>query len=423
MDAFVPELVTASIVMNGQFCCTGSRVLVQRGIAGELRTRPLRLSRRSGSGPPTFAIFENAADVTWRANATGFGLAAALYTHDDSGPAGSDASSGSAGYGSIPGLDRRAATALRAAAGVAAPVPARRAGQDRGSRRRSDRRDHGAATAREMVRRGFHVLAGVRRDSDGTALRAAGIEPVILDITNWEHIAALVARVDGDPRHRAVRVLFNNAGLPCSGPVEVVPLDTWRRVFDVNVFGTVALTQALLPALVRSKGRVVNISSMNGRVSMSDYGVYAGSKHAVEALSDALRTELAPYGVQVVIVEPGGVKTEMARVGLAGLSDLTTRMSPEQNERYGTLMQAIPYHVAAFTASGTTSDTAARKTAKAATDRKPRTRYTIGAVTAFLIHASNLLPDRMFDRLTMSDLRKHYPDTVKYGRTTAGPRA
>ncbi|MFI8090558.1 SDR family oxidoreductase [Streptomyces sp. NPDC086080] len=278
----------------------------------------------------------------------------------------------------------------------------------------------GAATAREMARRGFHVLAGVRRDSDGRALRAAGIEPVILDITNREHIAALVARVDGDPQDRAVRVLINNAGLPCAGPVEVVPLDEWRRVFDVNVFGTVALTQALLPALVRSKGRVVNISSMNGKVSMAGYGVYASSKHAVEALSDALRSELAPYGVQVVIVEPGGVKTEMARVGLAGLSDLMTRMTPEQNERYGALTQAIPSHVAAFTEAGATSDTAARKIAKAATDRKPRTRYTIGAVTAFLIRASSLLPDRVFDRMTMSDLRKHYPDTVAYGRTTAG---
>lgn len=278
----------------------------------------------------------------------------------------------------------------------------------------------GAATAREMARRGFHVLAGVRRDSDGKALRAAGIEPVILDITNREHIAALVARIDGDPHNRAVRVLINNAGLPCAGPVEVVPLDEWRRVFDVNVFGTVALTQALLPALVRSKGRVVNISSMNGKVSMAGYGVYASSKHAVEALSDALRSELAPYGVQVVIVEPGGVKTEMARVGLAGLSDLTTRMTPEQNERYGALTQAIPSHVAAFTKAGATSDTAGQKIAKAATDRKPRTRYTIGAMTTFLIRASSLLPDRVLDRMTMSDLRKHYPDTVKYGRTTAG---
>ncbi|MEU6541673.1 SDR family oxidoreductase, partial [Streptomyces sp. NPDC047000] len=217
----------------------------------------------------------------------------------------------------------------------------------------------GAATAREMARRGFHVLAGVRRDSDGKALLAAGIEPVILDITDQDHIKALVARVDGDPQGRALRALVNNAGLPMAGPVEAVPLEEWRRLFEVNVFGQVALIQALLPALVRSKGRIVNISSLNGKVSMAGYGAYAASKFAMEAVSDALRNELAPHGVQVVIVEPGGVQTEMAGTGLANLSHLSARMTPDQNARYGALTQALPSHVAAFTKAGVTSDTAA----------------------------------------------------------------
>ncbi|MFD7933616.1 SDR family NAD(P)-dependent oxidoreductase [Streptomyces sp. NPDC048253] len=276
----------------------------------------------------------------------------------------------------------------------------------------------GAATAREMARRGFHVLAGVRRDSDGKALLALGIEPVILDITNQDHIAALVARIDGDPQGRAVRALVNNAGLPCAGPVEVVPLDEWRRLFEVNVFGHVALTQALLPALVRSKGRIVNISSLNGKLSMAGYGAYAGSKFAMEAVSDALRNELAPHGVQVVVVEPGGVQTEMAGTGLASLSRLSSRMTPEQNARYGALTQALPSHVAAFTKAGVTSDTAARTIAKAATDRKPHTRYTIGAMATFLIRASRFLPDRLLDRMTTSDLRKHYPDRVHHRDTS-----
>ena len=270
----------------------------------------------------------------------------------------------------------------------------------------------GAATAREMARRGFHVLAGVRRDSDGAALLAAGIEPVILDITDQDHIAALVARVNDDPRERALRVLVNNAGRPCAGPVEMVPIDEWRRLFEVNVFGHIAITQALLPALVRSKGRVVNISSLNGKVSMAGYGVYASSKFAMEAASDALRNELAPYGVQVVVVEPGGVQTEMAGLGLASLSDLSARMTPEQDVRYGALMQALPSHVAAFTKAGVTSDTAAGTIARAATDRRPRTRYIIGAMAAFLIRVSRFVPDRLLDRMTTSDLRKHYPDRI-----------
>jgi NAD(P)-dependent dehydrogenase (short-subunit alcohol dehydrogenase family) len=276
----------------------------------------------------------------------------------------------------------------------------------------------GAATALELARRGFHVLAGVRRDSDRESLRAEGIEPVILDITDPDHVAALAARVERGPR--PLRALVNNAGVPGAGPVEVMPLSEWRRVFEVNLFGHVAVTQALLPALVRGKGRVVNISSLNGKISMAGYGPYAASKFAMEAMSDALRNELAPHGVRVVVVEPGGVRTEMSRVGLASLSRLDDGMTPEQSARYGALMRAIPAHVAAFTRAGVTSDVAAKRIAKAVTVSRPRTRYTIGATATFLIRASHILPDRMLDRMTTSDLRKHYPAEFR-GRATAKP--
>ncbi len=276
----------------------------------------------------------------------------------------------------------------------------------------------GAATARELARRGFHVLAGVRRDGDGMPLRTDGIEPVILDITDPDHLAALVARVERDPR--PLRALVNNAGVPGAGPVEVTPLDQWRRIFEVNVFGHVAVIQALLPALLRDKGRVVNITSLNGKISMAGYGPYSASKFAMEAISDALRNELAPHGVQVVVVEPGGVRTEMSRTGLAALTRLHEGMTPGQNARYGALMQAIPSHVAAFTNAGVTSDVAAKTIAKAVTDGRPRTRYTIGATAAFLIRASRVLPDRMLDRMTTSDLHKHYPAKDR-GQTAATP--
>ena len=273
----------------------------------------------------------------------------------------------------------------------------------------------GAATARELARRSFHVLGGVRRASDGKPLSAAGVEPVILDITNPEDITELAARVERDPR--PLRALVNNAGIPGAGPVEVTPLGEWRRIFEVNLFGHVAVTQALLPALLRGKGRIVNITSLNGKVAMAGYGPYAASKFAMEAMSDALRNELAPSGVQVVVVEPGGVQTEMPRVGLAALSRLGEGMTPEQNARYGALMRAIPSHVAAFTKAGVTSDVAAKTIAKAVTDRRPRTRYTIGAMAALLIRASRILSDRALDRMTTSDLRKHHPAETR-GRTT-----
>jgi NAD(P)-dependent dehydrogenase (short-subunit alcohol dehydrogenase family) len=267
----------------------------------------------------------------------------------------------------------------------------------------------GAATARELARRGFHVLAGVRRDSDGAGLRTTGIEPVILDITDPGHVAALAARVAADPRQRPLRALVNNAGVPGAGPIEVTPLDQWRHIFEVNLFGHIAVTQALLPALLRSRGRIVMISSVNGKLAMAGYGPYASSKHALEAMSDALRTELAPSGVQVVVVEPGGVRTELAGHGLADLGRLSTGMTPEQHARYGDLVHALPGHVAAFTKAGVSADAAAATIAKAVTDRRPRTRYVIGAMAGFLIHAAQLLPDRMLDRMTTADLRKHFP--------------
>jgi NAD(P)-dependent dehydrogenase (short-subunit alcohol dehydrogenase family) len=122
----------------------------------------------------------------------------------------------------------------------------------------------GAATARELARRGFHVLAGVRRAADADALRATNLEPIMLDITNQAEIAALVKHITDDPERRRLRALVHNAGIQINAPVEVLPLSEWRRLFDVNLFGHVAMMQALLPALIESRGTVVNITSHGG---------------------------------------------------------------------------------------------------------------------------------------------------------------
>ena len=265
----------------------------------------------------------------------------------------------------------------------------------------------GASAARELARQGFHVLAGVRRDHDADAIRSTGIEPVILDITKPEQVEALAARVAGDPR--ALHALVNNAGIQVNGPVEALPMAQWRWVFEVNLFGHIAVTQALLPALLRSKGRVINISSVGGKVAMATYGAYAGAKFALEAVSDSLRREVAPLGVQVVVVEPGGVRTEMAARGIATANHLAAQMTPEQDERYGNLVQAINTLMASGTASGLTADAAARVIAKAVTTRRPRTRYTIGRDAARVIRLARMLPDRTLDRVIAANLRRQYP--------------
>ncbi|MFD6490784.1 SDR family NAD(P)-dependent oxidoreductase [Streptomyces sp. NPDC060188] len=265
----------------------------------------------------------------------------------------------------------------------------------------------GASTARELARRGFHVLAGVRRDRDADAVRSAGIEPVILDITEPEHVKAVAARVAADSR--TLHALVNNAGVQVNAPVEALPMAEWRRVFEVNLFGHIAVTQALLPALLRSRGRVINISSIGGKYAMATYGAYAGAKFALEAVSDSLRREVAPLGVQVVVVEPGGVRTEIAARGIATANDLAARMTPEQDERYGGLIRANNRLMASGTASGLTADAAARVIARAVTARRPRTRYTAGRDAALIMSVGRLLSDRTVDRILAANLRRHHP--------------
>ena len=279
----------------------------------------------------------------------------------------------------------------------------------------------GAATARELARRGFHVLAGVRRDRDADAIRGLGIEPLIIDITNPEHIQALVTRVSGDPQGRAVRTLVNNAGIGVNVPFEAFAIDEWRSLFEVNLFGHVAVTQALLPALIRSKGRVVNISSVGGKVAMATYGPYAATKFALEAVSDSLRREMAPLGVAVVVVEPGAVRTEMPGRAIATAHEMASAMAPEQSQRYGPLVHAITAQTASHTTSGSglPADAAAKVIAKAVTARKPRTRYTVGRDAALITRLVRFLPDRTLDRVIAAALRPHFPKQSKHDSATA----
>jgi NAD(P)-dependent dehydrogenase (short-subunit alcohol dehydrogenase family) len=270
----------------------------------------------------------------------------------------------------------------------------------------------GAASARELARRGFHVLAGVRRDRDADVLRGPGVEPVILDITRTDHIAELVGHVGS--QSGPLRALVNNAGIAVNAPVEAMPLEEWRRLFEVNLFGHVAVTQALLPALLRDSGRVINISSVGGKVAMATYGAYAGTKFALEAVSDSLRRELTPLGVQVVVVEPGGVRTEMGERVTATTNRLAAGMSPEQRDRYGPLVQAITAQSIAGTSGGRPAEDVAQVIVKAVTAGKPRTRYTVGHDAALITRLARVLPDRVLDRILAAGLRPHHPKATPH---------
>lgn len=270
----------------------------------------------------------------------------------------------------------------------------------------------GAATARELAGRGFHVLAGVRRDSDADALRAERIEPHILDITMEADIAAITERVASDPDRRRLRALVNNAGIAVNAPVEVLPMTEWHRQFDVNLFGHIAMTQALLPALLESSGTVVNISSVGGKVAMATYGAYAGAKFALEAVSDSLRREVAEFGVKVIIIEPGAVITEMADRGVATAERLAAAMTADQHQRYDALIGAITTQARTFATDGVPAAHAARVIADAITTTSPRTRYTIGRDAGVIVRLARLTPDRLLDRVLRRNLKPHYDNAT-----------
>ena len=266
----------------------------------------------------------------------------------------------------------------------------------------------GAATAKELARRGFHVLAGVRRDADADTLRAEGIEglePHILDITVDSDVTAIADRIARDPLRRPLRALINNAGIAINAPVETLPLTEWRRQFEVNLFGHIAMTQALLPSLLSNSGTVVNISSIGGKFALPTYGAYAGSKFALEAVSDALRREVSDAGIKVVVVEPGAVKTEMAARGIATAQGLKADMTATQLARYGDLAAAVAAQARSFTDTGVSAEHAAKVIAKAATASHPRTRYTIGRDAAILVRVTRVVSDRVLDRIIRLNLR------------------
>jgi NAD(P)-dependent dehydrogenase (short-subunit alcohol dehydrogenase family) len=256
----------------------------------------------------------------------------------------------------------------------------------------------GATTVRVLIARGFRVWAGVRDEGAASDLRALGdaCTPIALDVTSEQQIAAAADRIAANG---GLYGLVNNAGIVVSAPLEAVPLAAFREQFEVNVFGTLAVTQAMLPLLRRSLGRVVMMSSIAGRNAAAFIGPYAASKHALEGLSDALRAELAPSGIHVSVIEPGAVKTPIwERSTVRGMS-LADGMEPAMRARYDADITLLLRASAAIGAHGIAPERVAEAVAHALTARTPKTRYLIGAEARLQLAAKTFVPDRTRDRL------------------------
>lgn len=264
----------------------------------------------------------------------------------------------------------------------------------------------GRATAVRLAADGFHVLAGVRTQADAVNIATRGIEPVILDVTDDEHISSLVDRATHDPERRPLGVLVNNAGVAVNAPIEVLSLDDWRFQFEVSVFGQIALIRALLPTLLVTRGRVVNVTSVGGRVAMANFGAYSAAKFAMEAVTDSLRREVESFGVTVVKITPGAVSTNLTESGLAAAARVADTMTSEQRRRYDELGRAFTAQAEGFARDGVSPEHAAAIIAKAVGARRPKTRYTIGRDGAMFSFMPRIVSDRMLDAMLRSQNKR-----------------
>ena len=257
----------------------------------------------------------------------------------------------------------------------------------------------GRACALELTRRGFRVFAGVRKEADAEALRGEGLMPVLLDVTDAQALARVRDEIDRDLGRSPLAGIVNNAGVGIGGPLETVDLDDLRRQLEINTIAPVAVTQAFLPRLRRSRGRIVNMGSVGGRVSQPFLGPYSASKYALEALSDVMRRELRPWGIRVAIVEPGNIKTRIWEKGVAQVDEMRARMTPEQLELYGHNLERMEKIIRFADRSGAPPEKVARAVAHALTSERPRARYLIGADARVQLALEKGLPTAVADRL------------------------
>jgi NAD(P)-dependent dehydrogenase (short-subunit alcohol dehydrogenase family) len=262
----------------------------------------------------------------------------------------------------------------------------------------------GRACALRLDGEGFSVFAGVRRHEDGERLRAEAssrLTPVILDVTQELSLEATAKTVSGAVGDAGLGGLVNNAGLSLPAIQEFIDLDEVRRLLEVNLIGVMATTKALLPLIRRARGRIVNIGSLGGYNAAPFLGPYAASKFALEGISDALRRELWPWGLQVSLVEPGSVATPIWDKAL-GQSEELQRNAPEPaRELYLESVEKMTRYAETLAQRGISPKKVADAVQHALTARRPRTRYRVGVDAKLFRFLTRVLPDRVMDAFVL----------------------
>ena len=267
----------------------------------------------------------------------------------------------------------------------------------------------GETCALMLDARGYQVFAGVRRPADAERLGARGSDrlcPVLLDVTDAAAIVAALGTVAAAVGERGLAGLVNNAGIAMGGPLEYLTSGEMRTQFEVNVFGLHAVTREFLPLVRRGRGRIVHVGSIAGRVASPFTGPYAASKHAVEALADVLRLELAPEGIHVAVVEPGQVRTPIWDKGRAAFATVAQRIPAEGMARYGTRLRVLEWMVERAPRVASPPEAVGQAVIHALESSRPRTRYVVGRDARIRLALARLLPDRLMDALVLRVMRR-----------------
>ena len=266
----------------------------------------------------------------------------------------------------------------------------------------------GAGCAVGCAKRGMTVFAGVRDLRAGEALKAHGgsaIIPLLLDVTDGASIARAAEVVAAQVGDTGLAGLINNAGVAIGGPLEVIPILQLEKQLDVNVIGQIAVTQAFLPLIRRARGRIVNMGSIAGRGTIPMMGPYSASKHALEALTDALRMELKPWGIHVSIIEPGAIATPIWEKSLNAAGDVEGAVTEDGKQLYGGMARAVRDAVGQAARRAIPVDAVFEAVWHALTARQPRTRYLVGTDAKIRAAMVKWLPDRWQDWLLSKALK------------------
>ncbi|MBE2318981.1 SDR family NAD(P)-dependent oxidoreductase [Solirubrobacter sp. CPCC 204708] len=257
----------------------------------------------------------------------------------------------------------------------------------------------GRATAEVLAAKGYNVYATARRTESIADLEAKGCKTLALDVTSEDSMVAAVEAVS-----EGIDALVNNAGIQEVGAIESVPMDRVRALFETNVFGPVRLAQLVLPQMrERRRGHIITVGSMNGKFTWPGTGYYCGTKHALEAISDALRYETRPFGIKTVLIEPGFVKTPL---GKTAVGRRVQEDGPYASFNDGVAEVTSSYTTGALGMLACSAEAVGETVLKALSTDKPKARYRVAPSAHMFMATRKVLPDAAFDAMLRSQMPK-----------------